>query len=112
MSSGKSVKEDDLISLCQLPDATSDTRRFYTTLRSHLLKMQYDPVLSLLTLKVKNGEKKCLDDLFADCRDVNTAEVPIVIVYYCTGCLHYEFKIVPLFDCFFHFRPQPVSYML
>ena len=82
ISAGKPVKEDDLITLCQLPDSTSSTRRFYTTLRTHLLQMQGYPVLSLLSLKVKNRDKRSLDELFSVCRNVNTAEVCILYTVY------------------------------
>ena len=78
ISAGKPVTEDDLILLGQLPDANSSTQRFYTTLRTHLLSMQDDPVLSLLTLKVQGRERRSLDDLFSTCRDVDTAEVRTV----------------------------------
>jgi len=80
ISAGKPVTEDDLILLGQLPDANSSTRRFYTTLRTHLLSMQDDPVLSLLTLKAQGAERS-LDDLFSTCREVDTAEVCTVVCY-------------------------------
>ena len=75
LSADKRVKEDDLITLCQLPDSTSSTRRFYTTLRSHLLIMQDYPVISLLTIKGKTRDKRSLPELFAVCQEVDTAEV-------------------------------------
>ena len=75
ISSGKPAKEDDLIALCHLPDSTSSTQRFYTTLRTHLLKMQDYPVLSLLSLRTKSRDKRSLDELFSVCREVDTAEV-------------------------------------
>ena len=82
ISSGKPVKEDDLVTLCQLPDSTSSSRRFHTTLRTHLLQMQDSPVLSLLSLKSKGKDKRSLDELFALCREDDTAEV------HCTLYIH------------------------
>ena len=74
ISAGKLVTEDDLILIAKLPDPNSSSQQFYTTLRTHLLSMQYDPVLSLLTLKAQ-GTEKSLDDLFSTCREVDTVEV-------------------------------------
>ena len=71
ISAGKPVKEDDLITLCQLPDASSNTHQFYTTLRTHLLKMQDYPVLSFITITTK----RTLDEMFSICRKTDTAEV-------------------------------------
>ena len=80
ISAGKPVKEDDLITLCQLPDSSSTTRRFYTTLRSHLLQMQDLPVLSLLTLRGKLKDRRTLSELFSVCAEVDTAEVLSVCI--------------------------------
>ena len=75
LSVNKPVKEDDLVTLCQLPDSTSSTGKFYTTLRSHLLKMQDYPVISLLTIKGKTQDKRSLTELFTVCQHTDQAEV-------------------------------------
>ena len=79
ISAGKPVREEDLITLCQLPDALSTTCQFYTTLRAYLLQMQSYSVLPLITMKAKTRDKRSLDELFSICRDANTAEVRMCI---------------------------------
>ena len=76
ISASKPVKEDDLITLCQLPDASSTTHQLYTTLRTHLLKLQDSPVLPFITMMTK---KRTLDELFSICRNTDTAEVRMYV---------------------------------
>ena len=75
ISAGKPVKEDDLLIICRLPDSSSSSGQFYTTLRSHLLQMKDYPLMSLLTVKGKSRKEKSLKDIFDLCLDVDTAEV-------------------------------------
>ena len=76
ISAGKSVTEDNLILIGQLPDVDSSSQQFYTTLRTYLLSMQDDRIWSLLTLKTQGAERS-LDELFSTCRKVDTVEVPM-----------------------------------
>ncbi|CAI8052619.1 E3 ubiquitin-protein ligase rnf213-alpha [Geodia barretti] len=56
ISAGVPVNEEDLVNVCCLPDATSSTGYFYTTLQSELSSMKQDKSLLLLTAKTK-GQK-------------------------------------------------------
>lgn len=104
ISAGKPVTKDDLILIGQLPDANSSTWQFYTTLRTHLLSMQDDLVLSLLTLKVSGGERRSLDDLFSTCREVDTVEVHTVVAS--------NTREVTTLDCFWLLCGEEVSTLL
>ena len=78
ISAGQPVKEDDLILIGNLPDSKDqESRKFHTTLCNHLLGMEQDPVLSLLTLRVKGGKGKRLEELFERCRAERSAEVHV-----------------------------------
>lgn len=82
ISAGKPVTEEDLILIGQLPDTHSSTQQFYTTICTHLLSMQNNPFLFLLTLNVRGEEGWSLDDLFSTCRETNTVEVHAVVCLY------------------------------
>lgn len=60
MSAGLKVKAEDVLLLCNLPDAKSPQGKLYTHLRMRLLNMRKEPMIALLTLK----DSPPLDELF------------------------------------------------
>ena len=65
--------------LGQLPDAKHGYGQFHSLLRSFLLPMKKDPVVSLLTLKESQQQETSLEELFEKAETENSAEVSIAI---------------------------------
>ena len=74
LSAGKLIKEEDLVLLGQLPDARYGYEQFHSVLRSFLLSMKNDPVVSLLTVQEFQQQKASPEQLFksAETEDVCT----------------------------------------
>ena len=79
LSSGQHVPLKDLVLLGQLPDAKHGYGQFHSLLRSFLLPMKKDPVVSLLTLKESQQQETSLEELFEKAETENSAEVSIAI---------------------------------
>lgn len=75
LSAGQDVPEEDLMLLGQLPDATHGYGQFYSLLRSFLLPMKNDPVISLLTLKESQQQEVSLENLFEKAEKEDNADV-------------------------------------
>ena len=77
LSAGKDVTEEDLILLGQLPDPIhgQGQRQFYCELRSSLLSMKSDPLVTLLILPASQQQKTSLEQLFERAETENSAEV-------------------------------------
>ena len=77
LSAGKDVTEEDLILLGQLPDPKhgQEQRQFYCELRSSLLSMKSDPLVTLLILPESQQQKTSLEQLFERAETENSAEV-------------------------------------
>ena len=77
LSAGEDVTEEDLILLGQLPDPKpgQGQRQFYCELRSKLLSMKSDPLVTLLILPESKQQKASLEQLFERAESENSAEV-------------------------------------
>ena len=75
LSAGKHVSEEDLVLLGQLPDAIQGHRHLYTLIRSFLLPMKSDPVVTLLTLPESKQQEASLEQLFERAETEDSAEV-------------------------------------
>ncbi len=75
MGAGQKVKEDDLVLLCNLPHSRSPSRKLFSLLRTELLAMRKETMITLLTLK----DSRPLDSLFDRAQEDDTLEV-------CHGC--------------------------
>lgn len=70
---GQYVTKEELLQ--QLPDPPDDYRKFYSLLRSILLSMKSDPVVTLLTLQESQQQEASLEELFERAENENSAEV-------------------------------------
>ena len=61
LSSGKEITEDMLNEIAQLPDR-SGCGQFYTVLKQSLRKLKGNPIFSMLSVKLPDGET--LNDAF------------------------------------------------
>ena len=68
---GQDITKEDLVLLGQLPDPIHDRGQFYSQLRSGLLSMKSDPVITFL---IKQQEAS-LEQLFERAETENSAEV-------------------------------------
>ena len=87
LSAGKHVSEEDLVLLGQLPDSIQGHRHLYTLIRSFLLPMKSDPVVTLLTLQEPEQQQTSLKQLFERAENEDSAEVCYV------GTANVVFKI-------------------
>ena len=72
LSSGDQVTEEELVILGQLPDINTTSGKFYSVIRSHLLSMRNDPVISLLKIE---GTGPSLEERFMEANSKDSAEV-------------------------------------
>ena len=72
---GQHVTEEDLVLLGQLPDATQGHRQLFILLRSFLLPMKSDPLVTLLTLQESQQQELSLEQLFVKAESEDSAEV-------------------------------------
>ena len=75
LSAGKHVSEEDLVLLGQLPDPTQGHRHLFTLIRTFLLPMKRNPVVTLLTLQESEQQKASLEQLFEREETEDSAEV-------------------------------------
>ena len=72
---GQDITKEDLVLLGQLPDPTHGRRQFYFQLRSKLLSMKSDPMITLLILPESQQLEASLEQLFERAETENSAEV-------------------------------------
>ena len=72
---GQDITKEDLVLLGQLPDPTHDSGQFYSQLRSFLLSMKSDPLVTLLILPESQQQEASLEQLFERAETENSAEV-------------------------------------
>ena len=72
---GHHVTKEDLVLLGQLPNRRHDQRQFYSLLRSILLPMKRDPVVTLLALQKSHQQEVSLEELFERAEVEDSAEV-------------------------------------
>ena len=72
---GHDVTKEELVLLGQLPDPTHGRGQFYCQLRSILLSMKSDPVVTLLILPESQQQKASLEQLFERAEEEDSAEV-------------------------------------
>ena len=60
MITGEKVKVEDLVTLCSLPTRKHTSKKFYSVLRTQMLMMTMEPMITLLTLH----NSQPLDELF------------------------------------------------
>jgi len=89
---GQYVTEEDLILLGQLPDPKDGCGQFYSKLRSILLPVMNDPVVTLLALHESQEQEASLEKLFERAREENSAKVLKLGVYICTHQLQVSYK--------------------
>ena len=75
LSAGQSITEEDLVLLGQLPDSIHGHWQFYSVLRSFLLSMRSNPVVTLLILQESLQEEVSLEELFERAEVEDSAEV-------------------------------------
>ena len=75
LSAGKHVSEEDLVLLGQLPDPRQAHRHLFTLIRTYLLLMKRNPVVTLLTLQESEQQKASLEQLFERAETEDSAEV-------------------------------------
>ena len=75
LSAGKHVSEKDLVLLGQLPDPIQGHRHLFTLIRSFLLPMKSDPVVTLLKLQEPEQQQASLEQLFERAETEDSAEV-------------------------------------
>ena len=73
LNTGQTVTEEDLVLLGQLPDITYG--RFHSRLRSVLLPMQNDQVVTLLSLRESQHQSTSLEELFEKAKREDSVEV-------------------------------------
>ena len=56
ITAGKTIREDDLILIGELPDDSSSDGQFYSVMRKEILKLVGDPVLSLIELREEDKD--------------------------------------------------------
>ena len=83
LSAGKHVSEKDLVLLGQLPDAIQGHRHLYTPIRSFLLPMKSDPVVTLLKLQEPEQQQASLEQPFERAETEDSAEVCCVGINSC-----------------------------
>ena len=71
---GQDITKEDLVLLGQLPDPTHYCGWFYPQLRSGLLSMKSDPLVTLLILP-ESQQEASLEQLFERAETENSAEV-------------------------------------
>ena len=109
LSAGEDVTEEDLILLGQLPDPKygQGQGQFYCQLRSKLLSMKSDPLVTLLILPESQPQKASLEQLFERAETENSAEVcgsmwwhkkPKVVFL----ARYWQFRVLPELFCFQH----------
>ena len=72
---GQDITKEDLVLLGQLPDPIHDRGQFYSQLRSGLLSMKSDPVITLLILPESQQQEASPEQLFKRAETENSAEV-------------------------------------
>ena len=72
---GQHISEEDLVLLGQLPDATQGHEQLFILLRSFLLPMKSDPLVTLLTLQESQQQELSLEQLFVRAESEDSAEV-------------------------------------
>lgn len=91
MTSGESLREDELILIGELPDEKAESGQFYSVLRKELLKLIGNPVLSLIQLRQEERESGVkFSRLFAAAEYKNNAKVNIVISLMCSYICHHH----------------------
>ena len=70
---GQYVTKEELLG--QLPDPPDNYQKFYSQLRSILLSMKSDPVVTLLTLQDSQQQEASLEELFERAEKEDSAEV-------------------------------------
>ena len=75
LSAGKHVSEEDLVLLGQLPDPTQGHGHLFTLIRTFLLPMKSNPVVTLLTVQESQQQKASLEQLFERAETEDSAEV-------------------------------------
>ena len=75
LSAGKHVSEEDLVLLGQLQDPTQGHSHLFTLIRTFLLPMKTNPVVTLLTLQESEQQKASLEQLFDRAETEHSAEV-------------------------------------
>ena len=75
LSAGQHVPEEDLVLLGKLPDATQGYGQFYSQLRSFLLPLKSDPVVTFLILQESQQQEASLEKLFERAEKEDSAEV-------------------------------------
>ena len=91
LSAGQHVSEEDLLLLVQLRETTEGQEQLYSELRSFLLKMKGDPVVTLLTLQELKQLEASLEQRFKRAETEDNAEVAVI----CDCCmLHLRFSVL------------------
>ena len=72
---GQHVTEEDLTLLGQLPDPRKGHGQFYHEMRSILLRVKSDPVVTLLALHESQEQEASLEKLFQRSQAEDNAEV-------------------------------------
>ena len=75
LSAGKHVSEEDLVLLGQLPDPTQGHGHLFTLIRTFLLPMKSNPVVTLLRVQESQQQKASLEQLFERAKTEDSAEV-------------------------------------
>lgn len=79
MTSGEPLREDELILIGELPDEEAESGQFYSVLRTELLKLIGNPVLSLIQLREEEREMGVkFSRLFAAAEYKNNAKVSTI----------------------------------
>ena len=78
LSAGQHVSEEDLLLLVQLRETTEGQEQLYSGLRSFLLKMRADPVITLLTLEELKQQEASLEQRFKRAETEDSAEVVLL----------------------------------
>ena len=78
LSAGQHVSEEDLLLLVQLRETTEGQEQLYSGLRSFLLEMMADPVITLLTLQELKQQEASLEQRFKRAETEDSAEVALI----------------------------------
>ena len=87
---GQGITKEDLVLLGQLPDSTHHRGQFYSQLRSGLLSMKSDP---LVTFLIKQ-QQASLEQLFERAETENSAEVCWSIWWHQQRMLYLGFLLI------------------
>lgn len=104
MTKGEPLREDELILIGELPDEEAESGQFYSVLRTELLKLIGNPVLSLIQLREEEREMGVkFSRLFAAAEYKNNAKVSMLVCCYRHHhhSTTYNFRILPSF--YIHF---------